>query len=267
MKLTLCGTAAGPFTAQRASSGYVLQDGGHSLMLDCGPGSVKGALTAGIELRDIDAIVLSHLHEDHCIDLGAFALQAMYGRFERLPLVFGPPGAGELVPQIMRVYRSTATLPPPQVIEIDSSDEREICGFVVRSEETPHAPDLHAFSRRFSSNGSSFVFSGDTQANPNLMSKLAADADLLLHESFSTQGLQRYAELRTPEQAERLLARLPTTHSNVRDVARIAQDASVKRLVLTHVLPTEVDDELRAEAAAIYSGELTVGRDGLVFEF
>jgi ribonuclease BN (tRNA processing enzyme) len=267
MKLTLCGTAAGPFTAQRASSGYVLQDVGHSLMLDCGPGSVRSALAAGIELRDIDAIVLSHLHEDHCIDLGAFALQAMYGRFERLPVVYGPPGALDLVPRLMRVYRSTANLPPLQVIEIDSPDEREICGFTVRSEETPHAPDLHAFSRSFSSNGRSLIFSGDTQANPNLMIGLAARADLLLHECFSTAGLRRYAELRTPEQAERLLARLPNTHSNIRDVARIAQDAGVRRLVLTHILQTEVEADLRAEAAAIYSGEVVIGRDGLVLEF
>jgi len=266
MKLTLCGTAAGPFTAQRASSGYVLQDGGHSLMLDCGPGSVRGALTAGIELRDIEAIILSHLHEDHCIDLAAFAMQAMYGRFERLPVVYGPPGSQELVPQLMRVYRSTANLPPLQVIEIDSPDERDICGFMVRSEETPHAQDMHAFSRRFSSGGRSLVFSGDTQANPGLMTSLAAGTDLLLHECFSMPALERYAALRTPEQAERLLARLPNTHSNVRDVARIARDAGVKRLVLTHILHTEIEADLAKAAAEFYSGDLVIARDGLVLE-
>jgi ribonuclease BN (tRNA processing enzyme) len=267
MKLTLCGTAAGPFTAQRASSGYVLQDGDATLMLDCGPGSVRGALAAGIELRDVDAIFISHLHEDHCFDLGAFAVQAMYGRYERLPVVYAPPGGADMLPKIMRVYRSTAALPPLEVIEIASDEERDVCGFVVRSEETPHAPDLHAFSRRFTSNGSVFVFSGDTAPNPALMTALAKDAGLLLHECYTRAGLERYAASGSEERRQRLLERLPATHSDVREVARIAQDAGVKRLVLTHILPTEDDAEIAKIAAESYTGDLTVGRDGLVFEF
>jgi ribonuclease Z len=266
MKLTVCGTGAGPFTAQRASSGYVLQAGGHTIMLDCGPGTVRNALVAGIELRDIEAIVVSHLHEDHILDLAAFALQAMYGRFERLPQVYGPPGSRDAATRLMTMQRSTAQLPPLEVTEIDATDEREISGFVVASQETPHAPDLHAFSRRFSSNGSSLVFSGDTHPNPELMAGLARDADLLLHECYSLAGLERYVSQVTPERRERIMSRLPTTHSNLQDVARIAEDAGVKRLVLTHLLPTEIEADLLKEASGIYSGEVVVARDGLVLD-
>jgi ribonuclease BN (tRNA processing enzyme) len=266
MKLTLCGTAAGPFTAQRASSGYVLQSDGHTIMLDCGPGSLRNALAAGIALRDIEAIVLSHLHEDHCFDLGAFALQAMYGRFERLPVIYGPPGAREIVTHVMKLHRSTATQPPLDVIELESGDEREVCGFVMCSEETPHADGLHAFSRRFTSKGRALVFSGDTAPNPELMGVLARDADVLLHESYSSAGLERYAALGTPERQERILARLPHTHSDLRGVARIAQDAGVKRLILTHILPTEVDADMAKEAAEIFTGDLVIARDGMTFD-
>jgi ribonuclease BN (tRNA processing enzyme) len=266
MKLTLCGTAAGPFTAQRASSGYVLQSDGHSVILDCGPGSLRNALIAGIDLRGIEAIFISHIHEDHCLDLGAFALQAMYGRFERLPIVYGPPGIAGIAAHLMTMHRPTAQLPPLEVIEIDSSDEREACGFVVCSEETPHAADLHAFARRFSSGGRSLVFSGDTAPNPELMTVLARDADLLLHESHSRAGLERYAALGTPERRERLLDRLPKTHSGLPEVARIAQEAGAKRLVLTHILPTEVEADMAREAAQLYTGDLTIARDGLVLE-
>ncbi len=266
MKLTLCGTAAGPFSAQRASSGYVLQSDGHSVMLDCGPGSLRNVLAAGIDLREIEAIFLSHIHEDHCFDLGAFALQAMYGRFERMPVIYGPPGTRDITTHVMKLHRSTATLPPIEIVEIESSDEREVCGFVVGSEETPHAAGLHAFSRRFVSKGRSMVFSGDTAPNPKLMSVMAKDADLLLHESYSRAGLERYAALGTPERQERILSRLPTTHSDLRGVARIAQDAGVKRLVLTHILPTEIDADMAKEAADIYTGDLVIARDGMVFE-
>jgi ribonuclease BN (tRNA processing enzyme) len=266
MKLTLCGTGAGPFTAQRASSGYVLQSDGQTVLLDCGPGSVRNAMVAGIEPRSIEAIFISHIHEDHCLDLGAFAMQAMYGRYERLPVIYGPPGVQEVASRLMTMHRPTAQLPPVEVIEIGSSEERDTCGFLVCSEETPHAPDLQAFARRFTVKGRSLVYSGDTAPNPELMGALARNADLLLHECHSRAGLERYAALGSPERRERILARLPTVHSDVREVARIAQDAGVKRLVLTHILPTEIEADLAKEAAAIYSGELVIARDGLVLE-
>jgi ribonuclease BN (tRNA processing enzyme) len=266
MKLTLCGTGAGPFTAQRASSGYILQSDGHTLMLDCGPGSVRNAMAAGIELRDVEAIFLSHIHEDHCLDLGAFTMQAMYGRFERLPVVYVPPGGRDVVTKLMTMHRSTATLPPLEIVEVESGDEREVCGFLVCSEETQHAADLRAFSRRFESKGRSFVFSGDTRPNPELMMVLARDADVLLHESYTYAALDRYASTGTEERRKRLLARLPTTHSDLREVAQIAEDAGVKRLVLTHILPTEVESEMVEVASAIYKGDLIIGRDGMALE-
>lgn len=263
MKLTLCGTGAGPFTAQRASSGYVLQSDGHSIMLDCGPGSLRNAMAAGIAPRDIDAIFLSHIHEDHCFDLGAFALQAMYGRFERLPVIYGPPGAEEVVRHLMTLHRPNAVLPPIEVIELGPGDEREVCSFAVCSEETQHATGLRAFSRRFTSKGRSFVFSGDTHPNPGLMGVLAKDADLLLHECYTAAGLERYASTGTEERRRRLMERMPQNHSDLRQVATIAEEAGVKRLVLTHILPTEIEADIAKEAADIYTGDLVIARDGL----
>jgi ribonuclease BN (tRNA processing enzyme) len=266
MKLTLCGTGAGAFTAQRASSGYVLQSDGHTVLLDCGPGSLRNALAAGIALRDVEAIFISHIHEDHCLDLAAFAMHAMYGRFERLPVVYGPAGVREVATRLMTMHRPTAQLPPLEVIEVDSQDEREVCGLLVCSEETPHAADMHAHSRRFTAKGRSLVYSGDTAPNPELMTLLALDADVLLHETYSREALERYAATGTEERRQRLLDRLPRTHSEVSGVAKIAQDAGVKRLVLTHILPTENEADLRKEASAVYSGDLTIARDGMVID-
>jgi ribonuclease Z len=266
MRLTCCGTAAGPFTAERASSGYVLQSEDGTLMLDCGPGSIRQALCLGIDPRSIDAVVLSHLHEDHCLDLSAIAFQAMYGRYERLPLVYGPPGTREVAQPLMTMHRPNAHLPELHVEEIDEPDEREVAGFRVLSRETPHAPQMRAFSRRFAFEGRSLVFSGDTRANADLMSELAAGADVLLHECFSMPGLERYAALKKPEDAERVLARLPTTHSEVSEVARIATEAGVPRLVLTHILPTEDEAYLRATASSFFKGELIIAHDGLTLD-
>jgi ribonuclease BN (tRNA processing enzyme) len=266
MKLTLCGTAAGPFTAQRASSGYILQSEEHTIMLDCGPGAIRQALCLGIDLQSIDAVVLSHLHEDHYLDLASIAFQAMYGRYERLPLLLGPPGTRETGKRLMTMDRPNAHLPPLEVSEIDDAGERDVAGFAVLSRETPHAPELRAFSRRFSSGGRSLVFSGDTHANPDLMSELAAGTDLLLHECYSPAGLERYAALRRPEARQRVLERLPITHSEVSEVARIARDTGVPRLLLTHILPTEYEDDLLSIASQFYKGETIIARDGLSLE-
>jgi ribonuclease BN (tRNA processing enzyme) len=267
MKLTLCGTSAGPFTAKRACSGYILEHDGHTIMIECGPGSVRNALAAGVTLRDIEAIVISHIHEDHCLDLSPLTLQAMYGRWPKMPVVYGPPGIRDVATKLMTMHRPNAVVPPLEIVEIDGSDEREVAGFTMCSEETKHAAELRAFSRRFSSGGRSLAFSGDTCPNPDVMVPLARDADLLLHECFSKPGLERYASTGSEERRKRLLEHLPKIHSDLSEVARIAEDAGASRLVLTHLLPTEVDSEIESEATSLFSGEVAVGRDGLSFEF
>jgi ribonuclease Z len=266
LRLVCCGTAAGPFTAERASSGYVLQHDGGSLMLDCGPGSVRQALKLGVELRALDAVVLSHLHEDHCLDLASIAFQAMYGRWERLPLVLGPTGTCEVATRLMTMHRPNAHQAPLSIEETPDGEEREIAGFRILSRETPHAAEMQAFSRRFSAGGRTLVFSGDTRANPDLMSVLAAGADVLLHECYSRAALERYAAARDEAAAKRIMERLPTTHSEVGDVARIAAAAGVPRLVLTHLLPPEDETSLLVTAAQFYHGEIVIARDGMTLE-
>jgi ribonuclease BN (tRNA processing enzyme) len=266
MKLTICGTAAGAVTAQRANSGYILQSDGHTIMLDCGPGSVRNALVAGIQLSDIEAVFLSHMHEDHCFDLGVLRLQAMYRRFERMPTIYAPPGSTDTVTYLMKLHRPGASELPLEVVELGDDDERQVCGFTVCSKETPHATGMQSFSRRFTSAGRNLVFSGDTAPNPGLMTVLARDADLLLHEAHTRAGLERYAADGTEERRQRVLERMPVAHSNLRNVAAIARDANAKRLVITHILRTENDEDMTREASEIYKGDLTIGRDGMVIE-
>jgi ribonuclease BN (tRNA processing enzyme) len=235
-------------------------------MLDCGPGSVRQALTLGIDLRSLDSVVLSHLHEDHCLDVSSIAFLAMYGRWPRLPLFAGPPGTAEVAMRLTTMHRPNAHTPEREIEETADGDVRELGGFCLTSRETPHAAGMQAFSRRFQAEGRSLVFSGDTRANPELMCELAAGTDVLLHECFSRAALERYAGLRSPEAAQRIMERIPTTHSEVGDVARIAHDAGARRLVLTHILPTEDESHLLALASGFYKGDIVVARDGLVLD-
>ena len=89
MRITLCGTGAGVNTALRANAGIVLQANDRTVMLDCGGGSVREAVRAGITQRSIDAVCLSHLHQDHCCDLAVLLADCAFGRLIP-PAVYGP---------------------------------------------------------------------------------------------------------------------------------------------------------------------------------
>jgi ribonuclease Z len=268
MRVIFCGTAGGPFTQDRASSGLVLEHGGHRIMLDCGPGSLRVAIQAGIAPRSIEAVLLSHIHPDHVLDLASFVFQQRYSDWP-LPPVYGPPGSAKVIAAASDYVAVTPSRLRPATagtIEIAGSDEREICGIRVHSEETPHAPDLVASARRFTAGGTSIVYTGDTQPNPATLVPLSERTDVLIHEAYSQEALERSASALPSPLGERLLAAYRATHTEVLHAAAIARDAGVRRLVLTHLGQEERAADIRAKAAGVFRGEITVAYDGLVLD-
>ena len=194
MRITFCGTAAGSQSAERACAGIVVQGGGHTVMLDCGPGSFGEVLKAGIDPAQFEAVILSHLHHDHCGDLQLIVQDARF-RSLPLPLIVGPPGTLAFVASATAYVAATpgprqAGLPQTQ--EIVEAGTSEIAGFVVHSCPTPHAPQVPAFARRLEIEGKALVYSGDTQANPEGIVPLTRGAGLLIHEAYTPAGLERY---------------------------------------------------------------------------
>jgi ribonuclease BN (tRNA processing enzyme) len=263
MKLVFCGTAAGMPTATRACAGIALQHGGSTLMLDCGPCAMREALRAGIEPGAIDAVVLSHLHYDHTLDLGLFGHFSRSGRI-RLPVIYGPPGTNDVVAgagAFFDAVRSRRPATMPGSIEIEAG-QGAIAGFEVLSVETPHASDVRAFARRFTAGGVSVVYTGDTRANPEGLVPLADGASVLIHEAYSRTMIDRSP----PDLRERLAGDFAASHCEVREAAAIARDAGAGLLVLTHILPYEDPDEMAALARGVFKGEVMVASDGLVLE-
>jgi ribonuclease Z len=266
MRITLCGTGAGVNTALRANAGIVLQANDRAVMLDCGGGSVREAVRAGITQRSIDAVCLSHLHQDHCCDLAILLADRAFGRLVP-PAVYGPKGVEQFVRSGAAYVKSMAHAENalPALCEVADGDVRDVCGFAVRWAVTPHAPDLVALATRYEAEGRSVVYSGDTRAAPEVMVPLAEGADVLMHECFSNERMQRVIPTVSPAIAERL-SHFRDVHSEVRDVAAIARDAGVRRLVLTHLLSGEEAEELAAIAGAIFKGEIVVAHDGMSFD-
>lgn len=263
MRVTLCGTGAGVNTALRANAGIVLQAAGRMIMLDCGGGSVREAVRAGITQREIEAVCLSHLHQDHCVDLATLLGDRAFGRLAPLA-VYGPDGVGPFVragaSYVANMAHEENEQPP--CTQVEDGESRDVCGFAVRWAVTPHAPDLVALAARCEADGRSVVYSGDTRAAPEVIVPLAEGAGVLIHECYSRERMDRVAPALPPAVVERL-GHFREVHSEVRDVAAIARDAGVRRLVLTHLLSGEEPDELRAIAGSIYKGEVVVAHDGL----
>lgn len=257
-------------TADCASSGILLQDHGQTLLLDCGMGVVREVMRAGVNIHDITAVLISHIHPDHVMDLATLAvLRTQRGP---LPAIFGAPGIAGYMQGVLALTHAQQDIfahpPPPEryatpIVEITGSDDRTVAGFRVRSEETPHSPEVTAAVRRLDAGRSAVIYSGDTIANPDVLVPLATGAAVLLHEAFSEEGLVRFVSSLEPGAAQRTYYHYRSTHTEVEAAARIAAAAGVQTLALTHLLPTERPETLERLARQYFTGEVLVAKDGL----
>lgn len=234
------GSASGP---GNPASSYLVRHDGFAMVLDLGPGAF-GGLWGELHPREIDAIAFSHLHPDHCLDLCAFNVAALYSEdapWPRIP-VFGPAHT--------RARLTAAYEPVPgdestwAVDFVTWEPSTRIGPFDVTLVPARHSTE--AYSLRLEAGGASLVYSGDTGPNPELV-ELARGADLLLAEASF-----RHSE------------GLPAgVHLSARQAAEHAAAAGVGMLVLTHVPPWHSSADAYAEARPHFDGELVLARPGL----
>ena len=134
--LILIGTQGGPnFSLTRSEPSSALQVGERLYLIDCGYGALAGLKRIGLEVQSLDAIFLTHLHDDHTSDLTAILTHmATQGRAREIT-VYGPPGTNGMVDAIRMVLTPNAV--------IRSADEKRPAGFlsfIKSAEVTPGAP-------------------------------------------------------------------------------------------------------------------------------
>jgi ribonuclease BN (tRNA processing enzyme) len=248
MRLTVVGCAGSFPGPDSPASCYLLEADGFRLVIDMGNGSL-GALQKYVGLFDVDAVCLSHLHADHCVDLYSYSIARTYspdgaqppipvygpaGTAQRIALLHGPdPDAG------VRKRFAFGTLTPGRI---------EIGPFDVRLAHTNHPVETFAF--RFSHGGRSLVYTGDT-GETETIPELAAGADVFLSEAAFLDGPNLPPDL----------------HLTARQAAAYATRADVGCLVLTHLQPWNNRDDALAEAAAAYSGDLDIAAAGQEIHF
>ncbi|MDP9408469.1 MAG: MBL fold metallo-hydrolase [Actinomycetota bacterium] len=246
MRLTVLGCAGSYGRADAACSAYLLEHDGFRLLVDFGPGGL-GALQAQVGVFDIDAIVVSHLHADHCLDLASYVVARRYhpdGTPPPLPL-HGPAGTPE---RLAGIYGQPGDVfEDVYVHHTLTPGERQIGPFRVTAQQVAHP--VECFGLRFEAGGRALAYSADTGPTEALVD-LARDADVLLCEaSFVSTG----------DNPEGL-------HLTGGEAGEHAVRAGARRLLLTHLVGWNDDEQVRAEAEAAYPGPLEVVRAGDVFD-
>ena len=148
--------------------------------------------------------------------------------------------------------------PAMEPLLVEDADDVRITAVLVR-----HAPVFPAFAYRFDTAAGSVVFSGDTAPCPNLV-RLARGADVLVHEVFDDRGAEEDgASDADPWEAQRQHHHMVTSHTPLSEVGRVAAEAGVGRLVLTHFIPGDdtTPDEEWVKGVTGFDGEVVVGAD------
>ena len=252
MKLTVIGCSGSFPGPDSPASCYLLeheQDGRTwRLVIDLGSGAF-GALQQYVDPLDVDAVLLSHLHADHCLDLCGYYVLRKYhpkGTQPRLP-VYGPTGtAGRMA----RAY----DLPedPGMTLEFEfrtwaPGEPVRVGPFTVQAIRVEHP--VEAYGLRVFAGGALLAFTGDSGRCPQLES-VARGADLLLAEaSFHDRD-----------------ANPPGIHLTGGDCGRLARDAGVARLVITHVPPWHDPDDMLSAAQEAWTGAVELARPGATYE-
>lgn len=295
---TFLGTGAATPTVDRNVSGLSVQREGETILFDCGEGNQRQMMRYGVGFSFTE-IFFTHYHADHI--LGVTGLLRTMGLQDRtVPVsLYGPRGAQKILgaATMLGIERNKF---PVEINEVRPGDRLVRDEYDIVVFETDHRPDTigyalveHTRLGRFNPDrarelgvpegplwgrlhkgetivledgrsvapadlvgsprrGRTLVYSGDTRPTLAVV-EAARGADLLIHEAtFGSDELERAKE---------------TGHSTAAEAARIAVEAGVRRLVLTHISPRYTRDapELLAEARAIFP-ETVIARDGMVVD-
>jgi ribonuclease BN (tRNA processing enzyme) len=247
VKLVVLGASGTWPNPDTATSGYLVQQDGFNLWMDSGTGTLAN-LQQHIELGAIDAIVISHEHPDHFVDLYPAFYAWHYGELgvPGLP-VFVPTGFVQTLADVVSIDSQIAMRASFSLTELAPGESFEVGPFRVRTEPMAHL-GLPALGFRIQSDDTVLAYTGDTGPTHHIEA-LARESDLFLSEA-------------TWQDRDDLLP----FHLSARQAAIAAREAGVARLVLTHIWPTLEHDVSKQQAAEEFSGPIDAAVEGMTFE-
>lgn len=234
MRLRILGCSGGYPTTDSPSSGYLIEEGGTRIWLDAGNGTFS-VLQRYADYTRIDALVLSHLHPDHCLDIYPLNVALRYGPVKARIPIYAPPRSQEILDRLMTGEPDDKLGATFDFHEVDAGRTVEVGGVRLSFLRTDHPS--HTLAVRADSASGSLTYSADNGPGVDL-APFARDTDLFLCEA-TYQNAQKGAPV----------------HLTAREAAETAVRAGARELILTHLWPPfdpQVSlDEARAAAADI----------------
>lgn len=274
--LLILGTMAGPVLnpARMMSSQAIVVDGALYLV-DCGYGTMQRMAHTNLSPGQIKAMFVTHHHSDHTADYAALTHLAWIQGIKGKIAVFGPPPMLRLHEAAIAFNAADADIriaATGRTAVAEHFDVSEITtgGVIYKDDRVTvtaalvnHPPFAHAFAFRFDTADRSIVISGDTTPIDSLV-ELARGADVLLHEAMYPPAIDSMLAKR-PYVPPKLRSFLLEGHTTAEECGRIATQAGVGTLVLTHLLPGDdpemTDDIWHKEASKTFGGTVLVAHD------
>jgi ribonuclease BN (tRNA processing enzyme) len=298
-QLVLLGTQGGPnVNLRRTQASNAVVVDGRPYLIDCGYGTVRSLVASGIGYQQVGTVFITHLHDDHTTDLPALLTQQWTGSKASPTAVYGPFGTAALVDAAVAFLKTNAdirivdegrTTRPEALykgndVAAGSSPAQAFADdrIKVTSVENMHFPErakanmkYRSLAYRIQTPTRSIVISGDTAYSPGLV-ELARGADLFVCEVIDLSIYDAMVVQAKAAEAKgnfnSVARHVAETHSTTVDVGRMAAEAKVKTLVLSHLLPgsnrntvAEFPDTTYIEGVRKhFSGQVIIGRDEMV---
>jgi len=275
-RIVLLGTKGGPRVGEagRSNPSTLILINDVPYVVDCGYGVSRQLIKADVALNRVRYLFITHHHSDHNLEYGPLFYNAW---ITGLPVRFdayGPVGLRKMTRDFFAYQKFDIDI---RIADEGRPDPRKLLtvhefnrsGLVMQNEDVrvtslrvKHPPITQSYAYRFDAKDRSVVISGDTAYLP-AMAEFAKGADVLVHEVMYLPGIE--ALLRRLPNAARLRQHLMAAHTVSEDVGRIAAQAGVKTLVLSHFVPGDdpsiTDDQWADGVRKHFKGEIIVGKD------
>lgn len=251
--LTPIGTSPAWYNPGEPNSGFLLEGAGKRILIDCGSGVIARYLALFGADKAIDAIVISHVHADHCFDLIPLKYGVDYGQLSgwRRPELWLPPGARDRLTRLVSTWDKDFSHFEETFDTQDFTPEAEfqIGEIKVTALDVPHY--IESMALRFELNGLSFGYSSDL-GPCNQIAPFMQGVDLLLCEAAYDEKDDLGADGRG--------------HITAAEAGAIAFDAAAHSLLLTHVPEEYGFERACTRASETFSGPVKVAQSGVRYD-
>lgn len=263
MRLTILGKSPAWQDAGGACSGYLLQEGDATVLLDCGNG-VFGKLRQFVDYVDVDAVVVSHMHADHFVDVVPYSYALIHAPRQQpvpvppwpgtdapaRPRLFLPPGGRQTIRTIVGAWGNEELVEQAfDVAEYAPEEGVEVGPLRFAFSQVPHFIEAFGVAVTSADGDGRLVFGADSRPSDEVV-ELARGADVLLIE----------ATLPRPERTG------VRGHLTAREAGEHGRRARVGRVVLTHISDELDHEQAREHAAEAFGGPVDVAAEGATYE-